>query len=206
MVRRNTWIVLLIAIGLLAITLFWQRTKQSREGDEEVEVIPTQSSKSLITLGDSGVTGITIQDSDGNTVILERDADSLWGLVFPEAETTDSERVESALTQLLTVKSVASLSSSTPLQDLGLDNPNYRIVLQLENGGQIVINVGKATAINNGYYVLVSDRDRAIYVAGKFNLDEIIGLLDTPPIAPTPSPTVEVTEDSAQTGTATPTP
>jgi hypothetical protein len=198
MMRRSTWIVLGVAVVLLAATLFWQRTRSNLE--TSTEATPA-SNEPKLEFGFAGaqVIEIVIQDSEGATVVLDRNADGFWELEQPEAEMTNSQTVENALSQLLAVNTVSRISSQTALSDLGLDPPAYRLLLRLDDGSEMVINVGKVTPTGSGYYVLTSSEDRALYVVGKYNLEMILNLIQIPPIM-TPTPTSE----SPPQATATP--
>ena len=190
MVRRNTLIVVVVFAVLLAATLFWQRTK-GREDSLAGEPTPMAVNPLVIDIGEMSVTGITLQDAGRNTIKLALGDDGQWQLLIPNAP-ADSSAVDAAITQLRSLTAVTTLSSSTPLADLGLSPAQYVLVLDLDDGGQYILNIGKVTPTGSGYYVLSNASDRGLHVARKAGLDTIINWLETPPVLPpTPTPTLE---------------
>jgi len=186
MIRRNTWIVIVVFAILLAATLYWQQTRGSRVEQPEGE--PTQESSVVFDVHGADVVGVTVQDSAGRSLRLIRESESIWTMTVPVENAADNSAVETAITQLLASTSSTTLSSTTPLEDLGLATPDKHIVLDLDDGRQININIGKITPTGSGYYVLTSDRK--IMVVSTYSLDTVIKLLDNPPIQPTPTPEV----------------
>jgi hypothetical protein len=184
-------VILIIAVVLVAATLYWQRTRESRE--TSLEATPTAVGEQLeFDFTSAQVSDAIIQDADGNSVILERGEDGSWILVQPEAEMTDSQKVENALTQFLDPQTVSQISGQTPLSDLGLDPPAYRILLGLEDGSEEGVNIGKVTPTGSGYYVLVSGK--GFFIIREFSLDQLLNLIIEPPVAtPTATPTASST-------------
>ena len=76
MIRRSTWIVLLVFLVVLAGFLYLQRSSQ----DEEIEIPPTSTSQNLFELAEPDLASVTIQSSDGNTVELNRSEEGEWVL------------------------------------------------------------------------------------------------------------------------------
>ncbi len=188
MMRRSTWVILIIAVVLVAAFVYWQRTRGSREPVVE-EATPTAGAQLEFAFTSAQVSEAVLQDADGNTVVLERGSDGSWTLVRPKTNLTDSQAVENALMQFLEPQTVSQLGPETPLSDLGLKPPAYRILLRLDDDSKVVINIGKVTPTGSGYYVLNSGKGRSIFVVSKFNLEEFLGLITEPPIAtPTATP------------------
>jgi hypothetical protein len=197
MLRRSTWAILGLAVILVAATLIWQRTRDNREGT--IEATPTAVDQLKFEFDGAQVSEVVIQDAAGNTVVIARGSDGAWVLLQPGAESTDTQAVENALMQLLSASTVSRLSSQTPLADLGLNPPAYRILLSLEDGSELVVNVGKSTPTGSGYYVLTSSADRALYVVNKFSLETFLEMVQAPPILPTPTSTAEGAPESTAT-------
>jgi len=186
MIRRNTWIALVIFAVLLAATLYWQQTRGSRV--EQPEEDTSQESSVVFDVGGAQVVGVTVQGSAGKTLRLVKDSESNWRMTVPVENAAENSAVETAITQLLGSTTSTYLSSTTPLEDLGLAVPDKYIVLDLEDGRQVIINIGKITPTGSGYYVLTSDRK--IVVVSTYSLDTVFKLLENPPIQPTPTPEV----------------
>ena len=187
MLRRSTVVILVIAIILVVAFVFWQQTRGNREST--AEATPTLGVQLNFDFSSSEVVEMIVQDRDLNTLTLERE-DGEWKLVRPASDRTDSQAVENAITQLLALRTVSTISSQTPLEDLGLTPPGYIILLRLADGSKVVLNVGDKTPTGSGYYVLSGGANRAIYVIGQFNIDTVLDMIQNPPILPeeTPSP------------------
>jgi hypothetical protein len=114
------------------------------------------------------------------------------------------------VSSLISARIIAKPSGATDLVVLGLQPPVYSLVVGLESGKQITINVGKAAGAGTGYYVLTDAR--VVYIVNKFGLDTLFQMMDNPPALPTPTPTftpeptLEATGVLTETQSVTPTP
>lgn len=208
MIRRNTAILFGIFILLLAGTLVWRNWKASPEG---AEATPTSSTDLLLNLEEAAIKAISVQDASGRRVSMARNEENEWMLVYPRAEETDQSLVTSAISQLLNARITARPQEIPELATLGLDPAAITILIETQDGEQVLINAGNLTPTEGGYYVLTEER--VIYVVSKFGIDGLVGLLDNPPIQvtatslPTPisepalSTSTQVTPEEA---TATP--
>ena len=77
MIRRTTWIVLIVFTVLLAATLFWQNSKLSESAED---LTPTSAVQFMLDLDEAAITGIEIVDGQGNAVALERNGEGVWSL------------------------------------------------------------------------------------------------------------------------------
>ena len=99
------------------------------------------------------------------------------------------------MTQLTSLKVTSSISTTENLAEYGLDQPAYTITVNVNDGGQLLAQVGSATATSSGYYVLVPGG--VPQIVAKYGLDAVLKLLTNPPIAtPTATPTVVITATS----------
>jgi hypothetical protein len=188
MIRRSTFILLIIFVILLASVAFWQRTKSS----EEVIETPTEIQEYLFDFNNE-INALTITGKDGEIIELVRKSDGQWELLQPVGEETDSDNAEAAISRISVLRVLAKLEqSSTDLAVVGLDKPSYEISITLDDGSVIVTKVGDLTPTDSGYYV--SGSGRGILVVDKYGLQSIIDLLDNPPIMPTP--TIEASTSS----------
>lgn len=193
MIRRQTWVILGLFVILLAGAVFWQQTKLKNAPEETSAVPTTVPEEYLFDQTGAPISRLLIQRSEDGTTLEMLKQEGAWALVQPKAEATDSTTIESMISSLLSARIIAKPSGATDLVVLGLQPPAYRIVVGLESGQQIVINVGKASSVGTGYYVLTPDR--VVYTVNKFGLDSLIHMLDYPPALPTPTlePTLEAT-------------
>lgn len=180
MIRRSTLILFVVFLVLLAGVMFWQRTKQS----EDSKITPTAAQEYLFDF-DTEITNLIIESSDGKVVELARDKDGQWALLQPENEEIDISRVETTSTQLLVLRVLAKFEQDAPEKStIGLDKPANVITLTLDDGSNVVIQIGDGTPTDSGFYVNVDGR--GMYVVEKYGLQTILDLLENPPIMPTP--------------------
>jgi hypothetical protein len=186
MIRRSTWIILGIFLLLIASTLIWQRYRK----EEEAKVTPTPEQEMLLNLT-SKIISLRIEGVGSQIVEIVRDEQGQWKLAIPEGHETDTntDSVESAVSQLSNLRILSTFEQGLDLGATGLVVPAYKITISLEDGQQVVVNVGKATATGSGYYVLLGEK--GVYVVSKYNVDSILELLQNPPIKPTPTPLIE---------------
>jgi len=184
MIRRSTLIIVVIFAALVVVAVFWQRSQD----EKEASATPTETTQYLFQF-DSKIDRLRLERSAGGLVELGRDEQGIWTLLYPAGQETDIGAAESAVTQLLALPVVSTLPEGPSLQDAGLSSPTYRLVIDLDDGSQVVMNVGKATPTGTGYYVLVSGQGLAI--VSKYSLDPFLNLVESPPIKPTPTPGVE---------------
>ena len=184
MIRRSTWIILGIFILLITATLVWQRY----EKEAEAKVTPTTEQDLLLNLN-SKVTGLRIEGVGSQIVEVVRDEQDSWKLIIPEGQETDSDSVEAVVSQLSSLRILSAFEQGLDLGGTGLVVPSYKITIRTDNGQQINVNVGKATATGSGYYVHLGEE--GVYVVSKYSLDSILNLLENPPIKPTQTPLVE---------------
>ena len=199
MIRRSTWVVLVIFAALVAVLVFWQRSKENAPA----EPTSTPAQASLFDLN-ADITYLRLEKVGGAVVEMERGEDGIWQLTWPLAEKTDVGAVQNAVTQLLSLRILTTLNTIPGLDTIGLASPAYRILIGLDDGSQVTINVGDSTPTGSGYYVVVSGRP--LYVVNKSGLDSVLKLIDSPPIEPTPTlaPETMPTIESESTPVSTP--
>jgi hypothetical protein len=210
MIRRSTWIVLGVAVALVLSYWLWQRYQANQEPEAQEATPTTAPVVSLFDLSNLFVTGMTFSGADGKMVVVLRDtATGQWTMPDVPAESVDTFRIGTLAGQLFAMRVERTLETTQSPAALGLDTPTYTIQLTLEDGRQQVLLVGDATPIGTGYYVQL-DGNAPVIVA-KVDLDPVLGIVDNPPLLPTPSPTVtetplqlETTPTDAETATPEP--
>lgn len=185
MINRNTWILLVAFVVLLAGTVYWQRSKMSANATPTPFVSTTNYVfQDVIS---TEIQSVQLSGPDNQALALERDASGQWMIVQPKLEPADSVKVESTLSQLAALPLVSTPDLLIDLKALGLQPPLYSVLFKMSDGRQFSLNAGKATPTGSGYYILTSQR--AVAVASKLGLDTVFDLLTTPPVQPTATPT-----------------
>jgi hypothetical protein len=185
MIRRSTLVLLVVFIALAAGVIFWQRA-QDKKGTPEATATPGSQ---LLFHFKGNISGLRLERSSGGVLELGRDAQGAWTLIYPKAEATDVAAVEGAVSQLISTPVISTLEEGPSMEEAGLATPAYRLLINLDDGSQVIVNVGNETPTSSGYYVLASGQGMSI--VSKFSLEPILKLLDNPPVklpdTPTPS-------------------
>jgi len=193
MIRRSTWIILLVFFLLVALALYLQRNPISKSTEATATASGWQSS--LFDFDGTMVKAVSIVDAMGGKLLVVRNAEGTWTLVEP-AQEGDAAAIQTAVNQLVALTTLSNLEALTEPGLLGLTPPSYILNIDLEDGTRHVLEVGQPTPIGSGYYVRVDQTE--LRVVGKYILDAIIKLVGEPPLAPTPTPTlIPVLEETA---------
>ncbi len=199
MIRRSTWIMLLIFVGVLAGGLIWSRRAQT----DASEPLPTP--ESLWSYDEGDVQGLRIEDlKAGKVVEVRRDPDVAWRMIQPDEEPADAGRVEQAVTWLRSPNVSRVLTGQQNLEPFGLADRATRVTLLLQDGSTQSFDIGAPTGIAGSTYIRIAGGD-AIQVVSGYGLDDVTGLLKDPPVVQ-PTSTPEPTSQSGASGTGTPRP
>jgi hypothetical protein len=176
MVRRTTWIVLVIFLGLLAFSLYLH----NRNKDSQGEVTPSPIVETLLDIKSDDISTLRIEDERGGAVEIKHVEGNGWILVNPKSEATDSNAVDAMVSQFVSVHVISTIDPAPPDDATGLKNPEYQIYLLLKGGSQMSINVGIQTATGSGYYVKMDDG--FVKVVDKIGLEAVTNLVYQPPV------------------------
>jgi hypothetical protein len=203
MIRRTTWFVLALFLIVLAAAWGYQRY----QAGQTAAATPTSSTEALLMLEANTLANLSLENDQGNPLVLGRDVAGMWTILEPQSEwQTDAGKVESAITQLLSLRSQFSLEMPDDLGKYGLLQPTYVITLNLNGGEKHVLLVGAEAPAVSGYYVQLDGG--APRVVSKFSLDPVLNMLKDPPYqataTPFPLPETSGTPDLTPEGTAAP--
>ncbi len=194
---RTTLILLAVLLGLAAYVYFGEvrRPAASPSG--------TPTPAPLWSIALDQVLGLTVRSGEQETR-LTRPAGGEWALEEPSAEPADADRVTQILGRLLALAPEQTFGESDgSAADYGLDSPSLDVTMRLADGTVKVLHVGKANPMQTSYYAQV-DGSPAVQLIPDTVVIGLQGLLDEPPVRPTPTPTEAPTE--APEGTPVPTP
>jgi hypothetical protein len=200
MIRRSTWIMLLIFVAVLAGALVWSRQTQATESAET-----TPAPETLWSFDEAQIQGLRIEDlKRGTAVEVHRDPTAGWRLTQPDEEPADAGRVEQAVTWLRSPDVSRVLKGEQDLGPFGLADPSTRVTLIMQDGTTRSFDVGSPTGIAGKTYIRVAGGDEIQVISG-YSLEDVTGLLDDPPVIP-PTSTPEAPTETVPAGPGTPTP
>jgi hypothetical protein len=184
--KRSAWIILVLFILAVGI-YFLIDYRQDKIALTSTETTVDQA-EYLIDEPEAVLTSIRLFDQMRNLLVLTRNAEANWEILFPEAGLADQTKVSALESQIGSLMSISAIGSISNLEDFGLAVPAYTIKLEYSNGEIYQLAIGNSTPTNSGYYVQV-DRGQ-VMVVSKYSLDAITGLITLPPYPSTPTPTI----------------
>ncbi|MGB1287619.1 MAG: DUF4340 domain-containing protein [Aggregatilineales bacterium] len=138
------------------------------------------------------IQSVLIEDLNNDTQTVIRQDEN--GNALADDDTLlDGGIVSIAIGVLNTLEAVDALPADD-LANFGLDNPAYRITIQLPTQ-DIVLNIGTEDVSKTRYYVQV-DESETIAVIEKTPVDIVLDLLRDPPLLLESTPQAEATENS----------
>lgn len=197
MIRRSTWILLLLFALLLAGAFLWQR---SQEENAEQEPTPT-SPVMMLGLDTIQIRDLKIEDAQGGRAYLRRVGGSSWIMTEPERHNLDVEVMSQKLDQLSLMSPLSTLADPPAMDQIGLEDPAYTLTVTDESGKDHILEVGDKTATQSGYYVRFNGN---VYVVSQMTIDELVDMLANPPIeVPTATATSALPVPEIISGTMT---
>lgn len=184
MIRRSTIVLLLILAVVVGFSVYFNKTKEKKASINSTTTPETKTSY-LFEVTDGVPTSIRVESNAGETVELARDAGNAWALILPIEASADQASSEAAASQITTIRVTDHLPNISP-KDVGLDTPEYQIVVKFTDGVERIAQIGVMTPTQSGYYARLKDGE--IVIVGKSAVDAILGLLTNPPYVETPTP------------------
>ena len=182
MIKRNTWILLGIFVIVLAFAIYYQNSPKKA-------VISATSTPGTIPLfnnvDEKKINTLRVEDTNGNVVVLGRDASGIWVVNEPKGGPTDVTQAETAVSQLLALQNMTALDPSSDLGIFGLAKPSYTVTISMNGGDKYVLLIGDVTPTQNGYYARLNQG--APNIVNKDSVDAMLGMLTKPPFLATPT-------------------
>lgn len=204
--RRNTTLVYLL---ILAVTLgaYYLINNRPKPADITITLEPEAAATYLFSAEDGVPSQIRIESKTGETVEVARGEGGAWELILPIEASADQAAAEAAASQVTTLR-IEDTIANIPLDVVGLDAPEYTLIVQFKNGVERKASIGVITPTENEYYALSLDGD--VVIISKFSLDPLLGLITAPPyletLTPSPVPTQTFTPLPPTSEVGTPTP
>ncbi|MBI2759543.1 MAG: DUF4340 domain-containing protein [Chloroflexi bacterium] len=196
MIRRNTWILLVVLAALIGLSFYLQNQKTK----QAAQATPTQGTTTLFT-ADSGLpTDIKIESSTGQSVEVARNASNVWVVKAPTEAAADQASAEAAATQVGALNVMGDVQLG--LDVVGLAKPSYTVTLTFTGGKTHKLIIGSITPIQTGYYARLDAG--AVQIIDKQGLDALFTMLTNPPFAATATPASTATPIETSTPEITP--
>lgn len=197
MIRRNTWILLILLVALVGAVFYINRQKSAATAS----ATPTPGTTYVFTSQEGLPSDIKIEDAAGNSVEVARDSSGKWVLKAPTEAPADQGQAEAAASQITALQIVGDIQIG--LDVVGLDKPSNTITITFTGGKTHKLTVGSVTPIQSGYYAQLDGGK--VQVVDKQGLDSLLNLLTSPPYVATATPSITDTP-TLQPNLSTPTP
>ena len=196
MIRRNTWILIVLFAAVVGFAFYLQNQKAK----QAAAATPTSTSALVFNSTDGAPTDIKIDSSTGVSVEVARDSNGSWVVKTPIAMGADQAGAEAAATQVGALRVLSDVQLGPDI--VGLDKPSYTITVVFSGGKTHKLTVGSVNPIQTGYYSQLDGGKTQI--VDKPGLDALLGMVTNPPYAQTLTPTVTPTVFVPITDTPTP--
>ncbi len=182
--RRSTIIYVLLLVVILGV-YYYLNNREEPAADIAITAEPNSEASYLFTPADGVPTYIRIQSKDLQVVEVARGADNAWALIQPTKAAADQGLVEAAASQIAVMQILDRLPDIAP-QDVGLNDPAYKMILKFTSGVERNIDIGVITPTESGYYIRVDGGETVI--VSNSAISSLLGLLSNPPYPPTETP------------------
>ncbi len=197
MIKRSTWIVLVVLVVVVA-GYFVVKSRPPKAG----EPTPTaQGTNVLIPQSEGTLQSVQIVDAEGNKFRMQRDMNKTWVITSPTQAEADQSKVGAAIVQINALRIVTALDTPPDPAATLLNNPADTVIVTLDTGAEHTIEIGGLTPTSSGYYVRFDKKK--VYVISQTAIDSLLNLIKTPPYPDTPTPAVT---DTPVSTAVTPTP
>lgn len=155
MIRKQTWIALIIFGLLLGLALYINRNPIISSASSTPS--PTLMPSLLEGWQDSDIAMIQYKGDPGE-ITLNHNPDGSWSLGPENIVPASIEKVDSFRYQLLSISVQSLLNTTDPLDAVGLAAPKRILVLRDTQGKQVEIRIGNQTPTGSGYYVQIDNQ------------------------------------------------
>jgi hypothetical protein len=210
MIRRSTVVYIVLLLGLIGAYFYLKNRAQPADIELTAEPSLEATQAYLFTADEGTPSSIRVESKAGQVVEVTRGAENAWAMTEPIEAKAEQGAAEAAATQVTTMRIVDTIPGNVDLELVGLQSPEYVLTVKFTSGVERTVDVGVITPTESGYYV--RDPDGKVLVVSQSAVDALLGLLDNPPYAETPTPSpVPATEiltplsrGTSPSGTATP--
>lgn len=197
--RRSTIVYLLLLI--VAVGAYYLINKREAPADGVATVEPQATIAYLFNAEDGVPSSIRITAKSGAVVEVTKNAAGAWELIQPLEASADPSAAEAAASQITALRIEDTIPDLT-LDVVGLDKPEYTILVRFGEGVERKTEIGVITPTENNYYALSPAGE--VVVVSKTSVDALLELLNNPPYLETPTPSPMPTETPLPTSTPEP--
>ena len=183
MIRTSTVVYIILLLVLVGAYFYLRNREQPAEIELTVE--PSAEVSYLFSAEEGTPTSIRIKSKSGEMVEVARDAENVWALTQPVEAQADQAAAEAAASQVSTMRILDTVPEVDP-KVVGLEVPEYVLTIKFTSGGERTVDIGVITPTESGYYV--RNADSQVIIVSRDAIDPLLGLLDNPPYAETPTP------------------
>ena len=205
MVRKQTWILLIIFALLLGTAFYLQKNPLPKSG--ALTPSPTSAPRLLQGWQSNDIAWMELKEGQGAPIQVVQDAQGNWALgngasVDAGNEKVDTGKAEQLRTEIVEIRITAVLPANYQLDAVGLDAPSRILAIRDKQGKQITINIGNLDPTESGYYVQIASQ--APVVVDRYTLDGIVDQFNNALPTPTPKPAAPTADPNLPTITPTP--
>jgi hypothetical protein len=184
-IRRNTWILLVLFAALVGFA-FYLKSNKAKVAAAATPTNASSASAVLFSPNEGSPTDVKLEDSTGKTVEIARNETGVWVLKAPTAVAANQGSAEAAATQVASLRVLSSVQLGFDI--VGLDKPSHTMSITFSGGKTHKLAIGSVTPIQDGYYTSLDGGP--VQVVDKQGLDALLPLLGEPPYAATLTPPV----------------
>ncbi|MBM3144546.1 MAG: DUF4340 domain-containing protein [Chloroflexi bacterium] len=188
MIRRSTWFVVVVFLVLVASVLYWNNREvpPGEAGETPQSSLGVETALVFDIPEGVYVAGLRVEDAEGNLVEMQRkDEESPWAIIEPPRDDADSDRIQGVVDQLTFMSVDTALVTAPELDVVGLEAPQYSILLTFSDGQQHSLYIGDETITTTSYYARLDDG--LPFVVGMYDVESAVGILENLPVLPTPT-------------------
>jgi hypothetical protein len=163
-----------IALVLLAGAVWWSNKAKK---DEEAKA-PADLAPKFWKVPEEDVTKIAVYRRDGETTVVEKDADGNWKLTSPKQYRADKDAVNGMLTALASLSGDKLVEEKAPdLKPFHLDDPLATVSITLKDGSYRKLKIGDDVPAGGGAYAQSEGDPRVMTIASwtKSSIDKNAG-------------------------------
>jgi hypothetical protein len=201
MIRRSTWIIIIIFALVIGLAVLIEKTPYFQASTTPT---PTLAPR-VLNLPAGSISAVKLTDSLGPIVSVKMNSSKVWEVIQPQNTNVDQGNMAELVSQLLSM-AILSAPQNPPSNDAsGLSNPLHTLTIFDVSNQEHTLKIGDLTPTSSGYFIQI-DQAKPVVVQ-KSTVDRVIELLSGVRATPTAPPQLTPSQAApAVTETPAPTP